>query len=287
MQVIYIVCSVVLILLIFTIDLMIKKKRKEIIIRKEVFTPINLGDLPEFARAAFDRVGDVLEKHGLEAGGDFIYQPIKDQYAYLRYFKDKKEEITGYIDLQTSRGIHHVYLVFQTILTGDQKLISSNNIRNPFYEQSPDVYGLFEYPDCMPDELLRLHKEEAAKTRKFVKKDSRPDAFSVRIAAVRQKSTERAIEAGLLIPGENPDELHFSYAAFRRLILSLFKGLFKKPPAYLKEKTYTRGFKKFTGLEQGKLKQLEQTPKETKVMEAKIWWLVLFFVILYLIIFVI
>lgn len=127
--------------------------------RPEIFS-LPPHQVNEKAAQAMDAVSVFFEENQLTFAGEFYYFESKESIIFLRAYTLKPEGLIAALTGSLMGDNVILRLNFTTAFKDGTRIESDNEATVP-YSIVPGV-ELRRYPDCMPGELLRLHREFVA-----------------------------------------------------------------------------------------------------------------------------
>ena len=199
-------------------------------------------EIPIPVQDAFAKIAGVLEAHNLVKDQDFR---IEGTNGFFRIYRDDNERLEVLLLGTEVKGNFSFSLQIATCFSDDTEVFSSNTL--PTYlpgNRLPNEIGRF-FPDCMPEDLLRLHNEYIAERLAHVKKKELPPDIVKFQEKEDRESLERKIKKGILKRDKDENYLKFSFSYHFSLVsfyLRSREGRPLKHPELITNIPYTRGF---------------------------------------------
>ena len=204
--------------------------------------PLTPGELPKIVNEAVEKISEILKKDNLVKVGDF---QVEDFTGYLSIFKDDNEKIILRMGSNLKNGYIRVQLDIFTYFIDGTLVWTTNALIPPLASSILPHETLRHFLDCMPADLLRLHKgylnlhtpqserlEISKDIMKFLRKKEQED-IQIKI---KQGKIKRDKHDGFF-------KYSFSYAyALTSNILAHHEHRAKKHPCTITDIPYEKGF---------------------------------------------
>lgn len=118
--------------------------------------PLTPGEIPEAVNESIHKISNILQNDNLVKVGDF--QP-EGFASYLSLFRDDDEKIIVRMGSNLKKGYIGIQLDIFTFFTDGTLVCTTNTLVPPLASSILPHETLRHFIDCMPADLVRLHKE--------------------------------------------------------------------------------------------------------------------------------
>lgn len=204
--------------------------------------PLAPGEMPQTVNEAVDKISETFKNDNLVKAGDF---QVGDSVSYINLFRDDIEKILIKMGSFLKNGYIRVQLYIFTYFTDGTLVCTTNDLVPPFVPSILPHETFRHFLDCMPGDLMRLHKEYLTRhtpelerleiPKDIVKFIWERDREEIQIK-LKQGKIKRDKEDGFF-------KYSFSYAyAFTADILAHHEHRAKKHPCTITDIPYEKGF---------------------------------------------
>jgi hypothetical protein len=173
-----------------------------------VLKPLPPNEIPEALNEALDKISVILEKSNLEKVGDFKPEGLA---SYLSLFRDDNEKMMVRMVSHLTEGYIGIQLDIFTYFT-DGSLVSSTNVRvAPISLSILPGETVRHFPDCMPEDLVRLHKEYIAQQTPHLERQEIPGDIVKFVQDKDREENEIKIKQGKIARDKDKRFLNYSF----------------------------------------------------------------------------
>lgn len=204
-------------------------------------------EIPPTVQGAFAKISGVLQAHNLVKVTDFR---IEGQGGYYSLYRDDNERM--HVSILSSKEINSTFVIavnITTYFTDGSMVLSANT---PPYTLPSNIQPnetLRYFPDCMPDDLLRLHKEYIANQTPQLTKKELPENLLKFLEKESRESLDIKIKKGQLKRDKDEKYLEYSFLYHFSLVSQILDYKLKqqmgksvKHPCLVTNLPYARGF---------------------------------------------
>ena len=203
------------------------------------------GEIPAPVKEAFAKISGVLQTHNLVKVGDFR---AEFSTGYWSLYRDDNERMLVKILSSPVKKTFYIELHITTYFTDGTIVFSANTNPTSLSANISPNETLRYFPDCMPEDLLRLHKEYIALQTPHLEKKELPQDLLKFLGKEIRESLDIKIKKGQL-KRDKKDERYLKHSFFDLFsstsllkVLKANEGRGGKHPGLIPHLPYTRGF---------------------------------------------
>jgi hypothetical protein len=174
--------------------------------------PVPANEVPEAVNEALDKISPrgwhPQPIHGPEKVGDFKAVGLP---GYLTLFRDDKEKMIVRMGSNLTKGYIGIRIDIFTYFTDGSKVTSTNALVAPISASILPRETIRHFPDCMPEDLVRLHIEYIAQQTSHLQRQEIPGDIVKFIQDKQQEEIEIKIKQGKIIRDKDKRFLNYSF----------------------------------------------------------------------------
>lgn len=223
------------------IILRLMRKFNEVPVQSEI-KPLPPGEIPEAVNEAVDKISDILQKDNLVKVGDF---QAEGPGGYLSLFRDDNEKIIVRILSNLKKGYIVIHLDIATNFTNGTLVWTSNVLVPPLASSILPHETFRHFLDCMPADLVRLHKEYLTRHTPQLERLEIPRDIVKFLQEQEEEEIQIKIKQGKIKRDKDDGFLKYSFCyafALTANILNHLEYRAKKHPCTITDIPYEKGF---------------------------------------------
>lgn len=200
------------------------------------------NEIPAAVQEAFAKISEVLRANHLEKVTDFRMEGLEGYYSLYR---DDSERMYADIVCSQVKNIFSFILGITTYFTDGAMVRTTNIPKLPPPDNTFPNKTIRCFPDCMPEDLLRLHKEYITHQTPQPEKQKLPQDLLKLLEKENQESRDAQIKKGRLKRDKDEKYLKYSFLylfSWVSYILKQKEGRQIKHPGLITHLPYARGF---------------------------------------------